>query len=165
MSRRCAFSLVEVVIAVGVFAVAIVAVLGLLPTLARHAADSTDRLTAQHLLDAVRVELCGTVRAQGLDQLAADLPLLAGASAGGGMWVAPRAGAPLRRIASGGGVAGDFFVIEAGRFATGPLAYANGRGVLPVAVRIEWPYHPVGASAPTPVGERHKLTSVLALNP
>ena len=55
--HRRAFSLIEVIIAVGVFAVAVVVILALLPPLSREATDSADALVAQSLPDSVRVEL------------------------------------------------------------------------------------------------------------
>src|SRR3990170_3450498 len=73
---RRAFSLVEVVIAVGIFSAAIVVVLSLLPSLLRQSADSSDRLIAQRLTDAIVIELDRQALAVGFDGLAATVPVM-----------------------------------------------------------------------------------------
>src|SRR5688572_16008721 len=71
------FSLLEIIIAVGVFAVAVSAMLGLLPALSRQAGSSTDTLNALRLPDALRVELQRMATAGGFDSLAGETKSLA----------------------------------------------------------------------------------------
>lgn len=73
---RRGFSLVEVVLAVGIFTVSIVVVLSLLPSLVGQSADSADRLIAQRLSDAIRIELDRHAVAVGFDALATMIPVM-----------------------------------------------------------------------------------------
>jgi type II secretory pathway pseudopilin PulG len=64
-SRDRAFSLVEVVVAMGVFAIAVIVVLGLLPPATREVGETLDVGTAQRLAEAINAE----VRRVGYDAL------------------------------------------------------------------------------------------------
>ena len=68
-AKKTGFSLIEVVVAVGIFATAVVVVLAMLPGLSRQAADSADAMTAQRLPDAVRLELERLSASGGFDAL------------------------------------------------------------------------------------------------
>ena len=54
---RCGFSLIEVVVAVGIFAVAMVGVIGLFAPIARSVSDSADAEVAARVADALRAKL------------------------------------------------------------------------------------------------------------
>ena len=71
-----AFSLIEVVIATGIFAGAVAVILGLLGALLRNAAEAESALAAQRLPDAVQVELTHLARSRGFDRLAGMIPLM-----------------------------------------------------------------------------------------
>ena len=54
------FSLIEVVIAAGIFTVAVTVTLALLPSLARQSIDNTDALAAQRLPEPSELATCCT---------------------------------------------------------------------------------------------------------
>lgn len=137
-----AFSLVEVIIAVGILAGAALGILGLLPQLMRQSARNAEGAVAQRLPAAVRVELRRSAGTN-IGALAAGLPVL-GASAEGYRLLASRDGAQVVAESATpwqGHPADAFFLIEVWRFAEGPLSFAGGASaVLAVHVRVSWPY-------------------------
>jgi len=169
--RRRAFSLVEVIIAVGVFSVAIMVILSLLPALSRSAADSADVLVAQSLPESVRVELSRLAANSGFDALANRLPVMAAPLADGLPFVAardarclystdylpPPAAGRLQETE-------QYFLIEAWRFNPLPLRFDPASAVLPVYVRISWPFQNPGSSGATPMNARSQLTFTVSLN-
>lgn len=165
MARSRAFSLVEVVIAVGVVAVAIVAMLGLLPSLNRQAAESADQLTAQHLADGLTVELQAIVDRDGLGALVARTPVMSAPLEDGLAFVAPRTGVPLRASAGAVGGEADYFLVEVWRFNSGPLAHSPGAAVLPLYARVSWPHRLAGLTTPVANRDRMQFAFALALNP
>ncbi|MBI2497848.1 MAG: prepilin-type N-terminal cleavage/methylation domain-containing protein [Opitutae bacterium] len=168
--RQAGFSLLEVVIAVGVFALAVTAVLALLPMLTRQAAAAADTLAAQQFPDALRVELQRLARAD-FDALAAAIPVMTAPLENGLPFVATRDGA---RLHSSGHLpppvdaripdAEQYFAIEVWRFNQPPLAYDPGAAVLPLYVRVSGPCRIPGSTAPTALADRHQVTFTLALN-
>ncbi len=162
-----AFSLVEVVIAVGIFAVAIVSVLLVLPTLARRTAESGDAMVAQGLPDAIRSEM-RRLAADGFDGFAASVPVMTSAATEGYRMVAARDGVRLSSLAEDNGeIAEDerYFAVELWRFGTPPLAFVNAQsGALAVHVRVSWPYRLPGARKATTLEEREQLTFAVAIN-
>ena len=169
--RNRAFSLIEVIIAVGVFAVAVVVILALLPPLSRQAADSADALVAQSLPDSVRVELSRLAASGGFEALANRLPVMAVPLADGLTLVAAR---DARRLYSPDylppPVAGQlpqaeqYFLVEVWRFNQPPLRFDPAAAVLAVYVRVSWPYRNPGATTPTPLSSRSQLTFTVSLN-
>jgi type II secretory pathway pseudopilin PulG len=162
-----AFSLVEVIIAVGIFSISVVAILGLLPALTRSTAESADALVAQRLPAALESELRKSASTSGLDALASSIPAATTPLESGAAFVASRDGVRLEPIAEGADLiaAGDgYFLIEVWRFPSGPLAYAAGGAVLAVRARVSWPYRLSGSAAPTPFGERSQVSFNLAVN-
>jgi hypothetical protein len=164
-----AFSLVEVIIAVGLFAIAVTAVLGLLPPLTRQAAETSDRLAAQRLPDAVKAEMV-RLAAGNFDGLAAGMPLM-GTPLGSGLpLVATRDGSRLHardfRPPSAGRIADSdqYFLVEVWRFPSGPLAYDPAQSALAMFVRVSWPYRQPGSTSPTAPEARHELVFTVALN-
>src|SRR6478735_1425880 len=145
------FSLLEVIIAVAVFAVSVSAILALLLPLSRLGAQSADRLTAQRLPDALKVEL-RRLSSGGFDVLAAEVPTMDAPLTHGLAFVAVRDGSWLHsrdylppasdRIAD----EDRYFLVECWRFPDGALRYEAGQASLALVVRVSWP---TGESAST----------------
>lgn len=170
MPRR-AFSLVEVVLAVGVFAGAITVILALLPALTTRAANSADALIAQRMPDALRVEMQRLAATGGFDALATRIPVMHVPLDNGFAFVATRDAARLHArdyLAPGVNDTLEpqerYFLIEIWRFPSAPLAYEAGGVVLPVVVRVSWPYQIAAASSPVALADRAAITFTLAIN-
>jgi hypothetical protein len=168
--RSSAFSLIEVVIAVGIFAVAVVTLLALLPSLTRQSTESADALTAQQLPDNLRIELQRLAGAD-FDALAAAIPVMTSPLDRGLLLVASRDGARLHAVDyrppdASAQLARDaqYFAIEVWRFKSAPLAYDAGGAVLPLYARVSGPYRIPGAAAPTTLADRSRFTFTLAIN-
>jgi len=165
------FSLVEVVIAVGVFAVAVCAMLGLLPALARQSSISDDTLAAAGLTNAVQTELERIVAIGGLDALASQTGPLAMPLPETCLLAATRDGSRLHSLnylppASPDVIAEDlqYFLIEAWSFAELPLAFESNSTVLMLHVRVCWPYHIPFSLTATPAADRAQITFNLILH-
>lgn len=163
-----AFSLIEVAIAVGIAAIAMVAVLGLVAGQARKSGDAADALTALRLTDAVAVELRARARQQGLAALAAATPILSDAVDQGLRFVAARDGTDVRELP--GNLEAlpreQYFLLEIRRFGEAPLAFQE--GVLPVQVRVSWPYRPAAADSslpPVAFADRQSVSFNLGVRP
>lgn len=170
MHRR-GFSLVEVVIAVGVFAAGITVVLALLPSLTNQSAASTEALVAQRLPDAVRMEMQRLAAAAGFDALAANVPVMSAPLDNGLAFVAGRDGARLHALNYLAPAASEalllreqYFLVEIWRFPSPPLAYDAGGAVLPVYVRVSWPYRVADDGSPVVVENRSSLGFTCAIN-
>lgn len=168
---RCGFSLVEVVIAVGVFVGAIVVVLALLPSLTSQSAASADALVAQRLPDALRVEMQRLAAAGGFDALASTVPVMRTPLDGGLAFVASRDAARLHSLSYLAPAASDtlllreqYFLVEIWRFPAAPLAYDGTGAVLPVYVRVSWPYRVADSGSPVALENRRSLTFTCAIN-
>lgn len=164
-----AFSLIEVIVAVALFVASVTVILALLPALTRRGAENADRLVAQRLPDAVRVEL-GRLAASGFDGLAAQAPVMGAPPAEGLALVASHDGARVQSrdfLAPASGRIADrdqYFLIECWRFADGPLRYDGAQSSLALCVRVSWPYRQPGAATPTPEAARQEFTFVTSLN-
>jgi hypothetical protein len=168
--RHSAFSLVEVVIAVGIFAVAVATILALLPALTRPSSEATDSLVAQQQPDNLRIELQRLAGA-GFDALATAAPVMAAPLENGLLLVASRDGA---RLHSSGYLPPSaslrippdeqYFAVEVWRFSQPPLAYDAGAAVLPLYVRVSWPYRNPGSGTPTALADRKQVTFTVAIN-
>lgn len=170
MTRR-GFSLVEVVIAVGVFAGAIAVILALLPLLTARSAASADVLVAVRLPDALRVEMQRLATAGGFDEFAVRVPVMNTPLADGLTFVAARDGARLHALSYQAPGASDalllheqYFLVEVWRFPSAPLAYDAAGAVLPVYIRVSWPYRISDAGEPVAVENRSSLTFTCAIN-
>ena len=168
---RRAFSLIEVIIAVAVFAVAVVVILSLLPSLSRSAADSADALVAQSLPDSLRVELMRLANSGGFDALADRLPEMSAPLVDGLDFVAARDAGRVHSVdylppPAAGQVpeAARYFRVEAWRFNQPPLRYDPASALLAVYVRVSWPYQNPGAATATPLSARSQLTFTVSLN-
>lgn len=168
-SDRPGFSLLEVVIAVGIFSTAIVTLLALLPALVRQAAGTGDSLAAQQLPDAIHVQL-QRLAAAGFDQLASTIPVMSAPLANGLQLVAARDGGRVQAQSPWPAAASDsipadeqYFAAEIWRFDRAPLRIDAPGAVLPLFVRVTWPYRLPGGAAPTPQAERSQFTFTLVL--
>lgn len=167
-ARFRAFSLIEVIIAVGLFAASIAVIIGLLGTLSRQAADSADVLAAQRLPEAVKVELT-RLAAGGFDSLAAQVPVMAAPLDGGLALVAPREATqaqslnvlpPATLISAGE----QYFLVECWKFPAEPLAFTGSKAFLALHVRVSWPYRVPGSTAPVPLADRSQVAFTVSLN-
>jgi len=163
------FSLIEVIIAVGLFATSVTVIIALLPALARQGGESTERLASQRLPDALTVEL-SRLRATGFDVLAGQVPVLAGPLSGGLAFVADRDVARLQARdylppATGQlAEAEQYFLVECWRFPDEPLRFDNQKAFLALTVRVSWPYRLPGATTPTAESARSQFVFTVSLN-
>ena len=83
------------------------------------------------------------------------------------LFVAARDGSQVRPANTAESPAREqFFLIEVRRFAAGELAYQPGSAVLPLTVRVSWPYRqmtPAGLTPVTPFAERENISFSLAI--
>ncbi|HWA86229.1 MAG TPA: hypothetical protein VG710_08415 [Opitutus sp.] len=153
-------------IALGVFALAVVAIVGILPQLMRQAAASNELLVAQRFPDAVRSEM-RRVATGSFDSFAASIPVNSAAT-GGYQILATRDGARISSAATNDGVLNEteaFFSIELWRFSDPPLAFVPGQtGSLAVLVRVSWPYRLPGSVASTDLEDRQQFSFATAIN-
>jgi prepilin-type N-terminal cleavage/methylation domain-containing protein len=170
-TRIRGFSLVEVVVAVGIFAVAVVVILALLPSFIREGTDSADALIAQRLTDAVYIELERVAAVGGFDALASAVPVMDSSLHDGFVMVATRDGARLHALTfappDASAMIPDtdrYFIVEAWRFGSGALAFDPSGAVLPLLVRVSWPYRIAGASDSTPISQRAQFMFLVSLN-
>jgi len=163
-----AFSLIEVIVAVAVFAGAVAVILALLPGLANRGAETADRLTAQRLPEALRVELKRWAT-PGVEVLAAQTPLLGPSPADGLAFVASRDGVRLQPRDNPGSGAGpmpeaeQYFLVECWRFSDGALRFDPATGALALTVRVSWPYRTPGSTAGSAPESRHELMFVVGV--
>jgi len=156
------FSLIEVLVAVALFAASVTVILALLPGLTRQAVETADRLAAQRLPDAVRVELA-RLAASDLDSLAAQVPVMSAALSDGLALVATRNGLRVHSRDYQPPVAGlispedQYFLVECWRFPDGPLRYDGAQPSLALCVRVSWP-------ASIPAAARHEFIFSTSLN-
>ena len=167
--RARGFSLVEVVLAIGVLAIAVAGVLALLPSLTREVADTSDAMTAQRLPEAVHVEFERLAAGGSLAGLASRFAVSGNAStlrlvaARDGTHVQPMDTAYLPPEK-------QYFLIELWRFPPGPLAYEPATGaVLPAWAKVSWPYRRPGGTSgsayvETADAERASFTFTVAVN-
>ena len=154
-----AFSLIEVVVALGLLAVTVVAVLALQGSIGRAVADVSDHHRAAQLADAIGVELrrlrdlpLPEGRPDSLEALSvlippegSDQPL---------RLVAPREGTRVIRESDADHPVNGlpwrdrYYLIEV-RQQPAPLAYAPGAGYLAVAVTVKWPFQVAADSSAT----------------
>jgi prepilin-type N-terminal cleavage/methylation domain-containing protein len=151
------FTLVEVIVALGITAIGVTAVVGLLAALTRMTAELKQRGQAVQLGDAIAVELRRLRDASTNDPERDPLDVLADR-------IPPSGSAnPLRLVASGDGLRfvaeadldqmGDgfpprdrIFLVELRR-KTGALTYAADAGFLAVTATVRWPYERLSAES------------------
>lgn len=163
-----AFTLLEVVVAVGLAATAITATLVLLPSLTRLAETNADLAVVARLPDALEIELSRMARAD-FAAFGASVPVAAGEEPEGLAFVATRDGG---RLAARDVLAPattlrpeeQYFLLECRRFGTEPLVFAAGRAALALQVRVSWPYRVPGNAGPVPREARSQSVFVAAIN-
>ena len=160
------FSLVEVIIAVGIFATAVAVMLALLASLTRQAAASADSLAALRLPDAIRAELHRLSQMGGFAALAGQAKPMAAPLPVTLTLVASHDATRIQSLSYLPPPPADqvpqsdrFFLIEAWTFNQAPLAYDPSGVVLVLHVRVSWPYF-----TPGPVGDRDQVSFTLSLN-
>lgn len=167
-SAAGAFSLVEVVIAVGVAGISLVVLLGLLASVSREAGQAVARHTALTLADATAVELTALARQAGFDAFAATVPVRSAVADAGLLLVAARDGTQVRRLEVAENPRRDaYFLIEVNRFADGALRFVGDAGAMAVQVRVSWPYRPLvagGSGEAVPAAERERVEFSVAVN-
>jgi prepilin-type N-terminal cleavage/methylation domain-containing protein len=159
------FSLIEVVIAVGIFAVAVIGLVGFLPMLARESTEASDASVAAHLPAALESELGRLIALQGFGAFADAVPLMEASAMNGMSFVASRDGAALASVASPAVAVPDddqYFRLDVSRFNAPPLVFEHAGAVLALYVRVSWPYR-VPGSGPTEVQNRTETGWTLAL--
>lgn len=164
------FSLVEVIIAVGIFAAAVTVILALLSPLSRQAATSANTLTALRLPDGILTELRRLATTGGFDALAGQArPMTAPLPATLAL-VASRDATRVQSLSylppSGAdpiALGEQFFLIEAWTFSQAPLAFDPGGTVLALHVQVSWPYFTPGSPSVTPLADREQVTFALSL--
>jgi|GEM_PF-804031 len=132
-----AFSLVELILALAVAGGALAVLLALLSGLLREAAGTADHQTALHLAGAIEQRLYETMGGAFPGGVQAGRVLLADNE--GGTLRDESENDPTLPLA--------YFHIELSPFAGAPLAYEAERGVLPLRVRVSWPYTAVVSAA------------------
>jgi type II secretory pathway pseudopilin PulG len=164
--RRAArgFSLAEVIVAVGIMAGALVALLGLLGPSLRAVRDIADRTVAARLADRVAREL-QQHGFRNVEMETAAGPLLVVASAEGSRVVlAVQAdNDPVAGVPPGLPVNERFFLVEVER-AVQPAAI-GGDGALVLGIRVSWPYVPPRATAPLSAERRSWLVAAAVVTP
>lgn len=134
--RIAAFSLLEVVVAIGVVVAGVAVILAMLPGLLRRTEEAADLQTALRLPDAVEARL--------REEMGGSFP---GGMQSGALLVADKEGANVRRESQLHTLPTPaFFYIDVKACTSGELAYQPGRPVLPLRVRVGWPYAAVKAA-------------------
>ena len=165
------FSLLEVIIAVGLFATAVAVILALLVPLTRQAAASADTLTALRMPDGIRTEMQRLAQTGGFDALAGQAKPLAAPPPPTLALAASRDVTRLQSLnylppATAGLVpeAEQYFLIEAWTYNQAPLAFDPNGSLLAVHVRVSWPYFLPGATNPTQLSDREQVNYAVSLN-
>jgi len=154
---KSGFSLVEVIIAIAVAGGALAVILALLSGLLRASADAADHQTA--------LQLAGAIEARLYEEMGGTFP---GGLQVGRVLVADKERTSLRGEQESDAVLTPaYFHIAAIPFTQPPLAYEAGRGVLPLRVRVSWPYSAVLSAMNTPeaVANTQSVEFVVTLTP
>lgn len=158
------FTLLETILALGVFAGSGLALIALMSAAARQLASAEEQVVAQNLGDAVKIALDQVATKRGLDAVAASAPVLGSAGEGAPLFTADRLGAVVREF--GDPPIGDqFFAIEIRRFASPPLQFDPAAGYAAFDVLVSWPYRANASSNfVTPPIERRSLSFAVVLS-
>ena len=169
-SRRqaCAFSLLEVVIAVAIFASGVAVLVALLPSTLQRSADSVDTLTALRLPDSIKAELQHIGGSDLMGNVGSRLAPPGGSTDLKLRLVAARSGDDVRELGSETPTPRDrYFLVELYQFSSGQLAYNPSSAFLAINVRVSWPYQVLAPDALTgvvPLENRSQVTFNVALN-
>ena len=162
------FTLLEVIIAIGLFVSSVTVILGLMAGLSRQGADSDAELTAQRLPAPLQLELA-RLAAAGFDGLADRVPVMASPLDGGLSLVAARDAIRVDSLeylpVPGLLPAGEqYYLVECWKFPSEPLRFDGQTAFLALYVRVSWPYRLPGVTPPTRLADRNQVTFTLALN-
>jgi len=162
------FTLLEVIIAVGLFVSAIAVILGLVAGLSRLGADSNDALAAQRLPEPLKVEL-SRLASTGLDSLAGRVPVMASPLTGGLAFASVRGATrvdSLEYLPVTDPISTDeqYYLVECWKFPSEPLRFDGEKAFLALFVRVSWPHRLPGATVPTALADRSQVTFTLSLN-
>lgn len=162
------FTLLEVLIAVGLFVTAVTVIIGLIAGLSRQGAEANDVLTAQRLPAPLKVEL-SRLAATGLDSLADRVPAMASPLNDGLAFASARGAAradSLEYLPVTDPIPADqqYYLVECWKFPSEPLRFDGQKAFLALYVRVSWPYRLPGATAPTALADRSQVTFTLSLN-
>jgi hypothetical protein len=162
------FTLLEVIIAVGLFVTAVTVIIGLIAGLSRYGAEANDVLAAQRLPGALKVEL-SRLASTGLESLADRVPVMAPPLAGGLAFASTRDAVrvdSLQYLAVTDQIPADkqYYLLECWKFPSEPLRFDGQKAFLALYVRVSWPYRLPGVTAPTALADRNQVTFTLALN-
>jgi type II secretory pathway pseudopilin PulG len=163
--RVRAFSLIEVVIALGVAAAGLLVVLGILPGLIRQQAEARQAQIALALPDAIAIEL--RRHARGDPALLSSNAAEFSAESSSLHLVAASDGSDVRVLMGNEDSRREqYFLIEIHRFPPGSvLAAASNASFAALQARVSWPYRPAGPSGTeVPPESRQRITFNLALN-
>ncbi len=156
------FSLIEVIIAVGIFSVAVATILALLPSSTKQAAGSRDLQTVARLPDAVRVALTQLVPASSYPTSYTNF------AATPQNLTAARDGTNVRLL-DADVTREQYFLIEVIPFTTAPLKYDPLVPLLALNIRVSWPYQPMGPAGAllpaTAAASRDQFTFNVSLRP
>ena len=168
--NRTGFSLVEVILAVGIFAGAVTVMLAMLPALTRQAAGSSATLTALRLPDAIRGELQRLAATGGFDALAAQTVPLSAPLPATLLLVASRDATRIQSVLYLPPATDQipeeeqYFLLEVWRFTQPDLAFKASGAALGLRVRVSWPYRNPGAASVTPAAAREQVSFNVSFN-
>jgi len=150
------FSLIEVVVAIAVVVGGVTVILAMLPGLMRSTKEATDLQTALRLPDAVEVRL--------REEMVGPFP---GGIQNGVLLIADKEGTNVRTEAElTAPPTPAYFYIDVSAFTSGELAYQPGRPVLPLRVRVGWPYAAIKAAGDfDTAGDYQSVEFVVTLSP
>jgi type II secretory pathway pseudopilin PulG len=163
------FSLIEVIIAAGIFAGTVAVIVALLAALVRQTAEAAESLAARRLPDAVQVEL-ERLATRGFENLAGQIPLMASPLNDGLPLVAARDVADVQSLTyqrpAAGRISPDeqYYLIECWRFSDEPLRFDAAKAFLALHVRVSWPYRLPGSAVPVASANRSELTFAVSIN-
>lgn len=158
--------MIEVVIAVGVIAVAVATMLALMPLLTRQMRDASDSLVAQRLAGGVEAELRRLASGGNMSGLAGQIRSI-GATDTLTMVAARNGGEVTIESASDLPDQERYFAIELWQYSSAPLAYDATGAMLAAHVRVSWPYKipdSNGAFLTVPEADRSSATFTVAIN-
>lgn len=163
-----AFSLLEVIIAVGLFVSSVVVIIGFIAALSRQGADSADTLAAQKLPEPLRVELA-RLAGSDLEALAAQIPVMSAPLTDGLAFAATREVTGVESLAylppanDRIPAAEQYYLVECWKFQDEPLRFDAQKAFLALQVRVSWPYRLPGVADPTEPSDRSQITFTMSL--
>lgn len=162
------FTLMEVIIAVGLFVTAVTVIIGLIAALSRQGTESADMLTAQRLPEPLKVELSRLAQA-GLDNLAGQVPVMSAPLSAGLAFASPRSATRVVSLeylpppADPIPLMEQYYLVECWKFPSEPLRFDGQKAFLALHVRVSWPYRLPDLSVPTALADRSQVTFTMSL--